>query len=369
MKEYFPKPVGFIYGYEPSGHQIAAIAVSEFLPGDIVKPNFFSLSKIFPKASNVLVRSYLEVLQKTPLLWDYLYDNQLLSMAYYNLGIKMPEFYVNHIQKILIRYAVTTIVSTHAFSSMITARENLKIKIHNNFAIITDIYAHCFWPKTLDKYFVPLYETYKTLRENGVDAEKIEVSGMPLRKEFYQEYNKENIKKKLKLDNSPTFLITGGSKGIGEIMEIIDVLKSLHKKVNIIVFCGSNKKLKKSLKKIKYASNARLYPLDYQKNPAIYYAVSDCVIGKSGGITVFETAAFKKPFIIYSPLPGQEEKNAKFLVRHHCALNPDNAKELRSIIDAYFYNHQLFEKLSSNISKLHRKDASLKIANNIINSI
>jgi processive 1,2-diacylglycerol beta-glucosyltransferase len=207
------------------------------------------------------------------------------------------------------------------------------------------------------------------LRENGIDADKIEVSGMPLRKEFYQSYNVENMKKKLKINNNPTFLITGGSKGIGEIMEIINVLKSLHRKLNIIVFCGSNKKLKKELKNIKYISSVKIYPLDYQKNPAIYYAISDCIIGKSGGITVFEAAAFKKPFIIYSPLPGQEEKNAKFLVHHHCAINPDSEKELRSIVEAFFHNHNLFNRLSYNISKLHKKDASLKIANFITNSI
>lgn len=368
MRE-FPKPVGFVYGYEPSGHQIAALAISEFIPKDIINPCFLSVSDFFPGSSNFVVKGYLEIIQKTPLLWDYLYDNHLLSKTYYGLGIKIPDFYSNIVNKKLIKLGINTIISTHAFSSIMTSGDNLKIKIKNNFAVITDIYAHSFWPKNLDKYFVPHYQTYKTLAENGVSGDKIEVVGMPLRKEFYSDYNPVKLKKKLKIPDVPTFLITGGSKGIGEIMDIIDVFREIRYKCNLIIFCGSNKKLKKTLSLMKYLNNAKIYPLGYQKNPAVYYAVSDMVVGKSGGITLFETAAMKKMFVVYSPLPGQEERNAKFLVNHHCALNPSNPRNLKLIIDSFLADRNYFERYVNNISKLHKKDAAIKIANEIINSV
>jgi processive 1,2-diacylglycerol beta-glucosyltransferase len=271
--------------------------------------------------------------------------------------------------KKLIKYGIDTIISTHSFSSIITSKQNIKIKIKNNFAVITDIYAHSFWPKNLDMYFVPHYQTYKTLVENGVDSDRIDVCGMPLRKEFYLDYNTEKLKKKLKISSHPTFLITGGSKGIGDIIDVVKIFREIKTKSNVLVFCGSNKKLKKELSYMKYINNVKIYPLGYQKNPALYYAISDMIIGKSGGITIFEVASMKKVFTIYSPLPGQEERNAKFLLNHHSALNPSNPRSLKSIIESFLSNPHYFERYRVNISKLHRKDAPIKISNFIINSI
>lgn len=365
----YPKPLCFIYGYKPSGHQIAALAIAEYLPKDIINPQFISLAEIFPQSSRVVIKSYLEVLQKTPILWKYLYDNQFLSRSFYTLGIKIPEYYINHVHKFLIKYGISTILSTHALSSIITSKENLKIKIKNNFALITDIYAHSFWPKNLDKYFVPHYQTYKTLVENGVNPDNIEVVGMPLRKEFYIEYNIEKMRKKLKISSNPTFLITGGSKGLGDIYDIVKVFSTIKRKTNLIVLCGSNKQLKKELSKIKYLNNTKIYPLGFNNHPAIYYAISDCVIGKAGGITIFETAAFKKSMIIYSPLPGQEERNTKFLKAHNACINPKNKRELKEVIESFYSNRCLFDEIGSNLHKLHKKDTNLKIATYIINSI
>lgn len=365
----FPKPIGFIYGYQPSGHQIASIGISEFLPKDLIKPYFLNLSEILPGAFGLVAKGYLEIIQKTPLLWDYLYDNWFLSKTYYELGLKVPSFLSNMVARKLIKYGINSIVSSHALSSIITSRENIKIKIRNNFAVITDIYAHSFWPREIDKYFVAHYQTYKTLCENGVSPEKIEVVGMPLRKEFYEDYNHLNLRKKLNIPDRPTFLITGGTKGIGDIVEIVEMFKEIRHKVNIIVFCGSNKNLKNRLKEYRSLPNLKLYILGYQKNPAIYYAVSDMVIGKSGGITIFETAAMKKMFVIYSPLPGQEERNAKFLTDHHCALNPETIRNLKNIIEGFIGHREYYEKYINNLHKLHKKDASLKIANRIVENV
>ncbi len=367
--KFFPKVVAFVYGYEPSGHFIAAKAIAEFCPNDIIKPVFLNLSEIFPSSSNFIVKTYLELIQKTPIIWNYIYDNPLITKTYQGLGIKFPKFYIDNFAKKLIKLNVNTIFSTHAFSSILTSRENLEIHIKNNFALITDIYAHSFWPKNLDKYFVPHYQTYKSLVENGVDGDKIEVVGMPLRKEFYLEYNVLNLKKKLKISPNITFLITGGSKGLGDIIDIVNIFKGLKHKTNLIVFCGSNTKLKKELNKMKYLSNAKIYPVSYVNNPAVYYAVSDAVIGKAGGITIFEASAMKKMFFIYSPLPGQEERNTKFLVSHHCALNPKNLRELKNLIDDYLINRKDYERYINNFSKIHQKDAPQKIVNFIINNL
>lgn len=370
MSKFNISNIGFIYGFEPSGHSVVARAISEFLPKDKVSSHFFEISDIFPKAARFFVKSYFEIIQKTPTLWGYLYDNPILSFLHKNFGIAPPVNYTHKIEKNFVKHSVELIVSTHAFSSIIADRRSMKIKIKKHVGVITDIYAHSFWPSNLDMYFVPHYETYKSLVLNGVNPDKIEVVGMPLRKNFYVNYNISAIRRRLKVGNGFVFLITGGSKGLGDIMSVIDVIKDIHNiRMNILVMCGLNKKLFRDIKKMRYLGGVKLVPLSYQQNDAIFYAASDCVIGKPGGVTIFEVAAFGKPFIAWGTLPGQEEKNLDFLKRHNCVISPKNKRELKESIISFVSGKDHFKKIAYNISLLHRKDASVKIAKYILENL
>ena len=42
--------------------------------------------------------------------------------------------------------------------------------------------------------------------------------------------------------------------------------------------------------------------------------ISDCIMTKPGGLTVAEALTKEVPMCIISPIPGQEEKNATFLI-------------------------------------------------------
>ncbi|MCX7642086.1 MAG: glycosyltransferase [Elusimicrobiales bacterium] len=358
--------VGFIYGYEPSGHFVVAKAVSDFIPKDIMKYKFFNLSDIFSNAAKIIVKGYLEVIQKTPALWSYLYDNPLISFLHKKLGLTAPTIYTRKLEKHIIKNSIDFIVSTHAFSSIIADRKIMKFRIKKHIGIITDIYAHSFWPDDLDKYFVPHYETYKSLVIRGIHHSKIEIIGMPLRKEFYLYYNQKHIRLKLNIQDRFSFLISGGSKGLGDIISIIDVIKSINKKVNVFVICGSNKHLFIQLKNYKYLGNVKVIPLGYHSNIAKYYAACDCIIGKPGGVTIFEIAAFSKPFIVWNALPGQEERNREFLKKHFYAICPKNERELRISIESIINNSDFYNKYSKNISMLHKKDAPFRIISYLI---
>ncbi|MGC8866597.1 MAG: MGDG synthase family glycosyltransferase [Elusimicrobiales bacterium] len=361
--------IGFIYGYEPSGHSSVAKAVCEFLPSEVVAFRFLNLSDIFSDTARVIVKGYLEIIQKAPGLWGYLYDSPLLSFLHRNLGITPPPSYTEKIERVIVKNGIDFLVSTHAFSSIIANRNSMRIKLKKHIGIITDIYAHSFWPNDLDRYFVPHYETYKSLALNGVAQHKIEISGMPLRKEFYINYNQSKIRKKLKLKNRYTFLISGGSKGLGDIISVIEAIRSIKRKVNIIVLCGLNKHLMREIRSMRYIDDLKIMAVGYHLNTAMFYAASDCVIGKAGGVTLFETAAMSKPFIVWNAIPGQEERNRDFLKKHSYALCPLNKSELREAIWTFYSNHDLALRYSHSISNLHKKDAPVRIVDYILSNV
>lgn len=365
----FISNVGFIYGYKPSGHSVVAQAVSDFLPKDVIGLKHLNLSDIFPDTSRIVVKLYLEIIQKTPTLWSYLYNNSLVSFIHKNVKIGPLTLYTSRLEKIINKNSVDFLVSTHAFSSIIAYKSNIKTMLKKHIAIITDIYAHSFWPSDLDRYFVPHYETYKSLALNGVPQERIEISGMPLRKEFYISYNQKKLRKKLRLRDCYTFLISGGSKGLGDMLSILDVIKNINQKIDVIVMCGSNTKLLKEIRKIRYSGNVRVYPVGYQTNTAVFYAASDCVIGKPGGVTVFEVAALSKPFIVFNAIPGQEERNRDFLKKHSYAICPNDLRELKDAVHSLCTNRYINLKYSHAISSIHRKDANFKIVDYIIRNV
>ncbi|MDO5473965.1 MAG: glycosyltransferase, partial [Phascolarctobacterium sp.] len=89
---------------------------------------------------------------------------------------------------------------------------------------------------------------------------------------------------------------------------------------------------------------------------------ADMIISKAGGLSSAEVLASDLDFIIYKPLPGQEENNAKFLaancgatiasdtkaitqkVKELCKLEENIAKER-----AYYGKPQAAEKISNYI--------------------
>ncbi len=65
--------------------------------------------------------------------------------------------------------------------------------------------------------------------------------------------------------------------------------------------------------------------------------ISDILLTKAGGVTIFEALAKNLPMILYNPLPGHESGNVHFLLSHNCALlanNEDSAVEhIRQIVN------------------------------------
>jgi processive 1,2-diacylglycerol beta-glucosyltransferase len=56
-------------------------------------------------------------------------------------------------------------------------------------------------------------------------------------------------------------------------------------------------------------------------------AAADLMIGKPGGLTTTEARAMSLPMLLLRPIPGQEERNARMLVRHGAAVQIGRAAD------------------------------------------
>src|SRR5436190_21863703 len=91
---------------------------------------------------------------------------------------------------------------------------------------------------------------------------------------------------------------------------------------------GRNEELLGKLQGIARRYPARLLPMGFTRTIERVMAAADIAITKPGGLTTSECLAMGLPMIVISPIPGQEERNADFLLESGAALKALDAAAL-----------------------------------------
>jgi len=197
--------------------------------------------------------------------------------------------------------------------------------------------------------------------DNGILKDKLAPIGWMVRKEFYEEYDKNRIRKSLGFDkNKFTLLVCGGSEGTNMILKIIPAIMSVKKPLQVIVVCGTNKGLYNNLVSLKKLlperkNNLNLKLFKYRDDMAQLISVSDLVIGKAGPNLIFETIASKKPFCAICRI-YHEDANLEIIKKKNLGLVEINTfkviKKLKNIIN----NPGLLDKYRPDIEKEREKN-------------
>lgn len=88
----------------------------------------------------------------------------------------------------------------------------------------------------------------------------------------------------------------------------------------LIALAGKNQAMLASLQELAAQHPGRLFPQGFTQQVERLMACADLVITKPGGLTTSECLAMQLPMIVNSPIPGQEERNADFLLEQGVAL-------------------------------------------------
>src|SRR5271165_4998251 len=137
-----PKRVLFLYISPSSGHQHAADAVREAF--SIMAPGWEtfgvdSFSYAYPKIGKLIARTYLEVLRRTPVLWDFVYDNPDVETATREIRDVLNLISAPKMKSLLQRYNPQALVCTQAVPCSVFAAEKRRGDITIPLiAVITD---------------------------------------------------------------------------------------------------------------------------------------------------------------------------------------------------------------------------------------
>ncbi len=136
--------------------------------------------------------------------------------------------------------------------------------------------------------------------------------------DFAKDFSKAEIlkmKKKLNLPlHDKIILLMMGGESKNKLINLANLLLERFPNKAFIVFSGKNENLLEKLEELQKDYPEQLFPVGFTHEVWRYMAVSDTVVSKPGGISISECIAMRKPMIIMYPIPGQEEKNADYLM-------------------------------------------------------
>lgn len=357
-----------MYISEVSGHHSATLAIEKAIKilspnAEVLNINAFNYTN--PISEKIVNRIYMGVIQKTPRVWDYLYDNPGILKKIEKLKQAVHKFNSPKLKTLFDKFNPDVIACAQAFPCGMVA--DFKKTYASNIplvAVLTDYIPHSYWIyDTINYYITPSEEVARRLIKKGVVSDKIRAYGIPIDPKFSEYIDKNEAMQKLKLEPGlPAILIMGGGHGLGPIKTIIKRLDKVKKEFQVIVVAGINKKIYNFLKRKKAEFSKRLLLFRYVDNINELMGICDIIITKPGGITTAEALAKKIPMIIVRPLPGQELSNTAYLTEKHAAIKIGKLKALPLVIEDLLDNQNKLRHLSESAGRISKPNASLDIA-------
>ncbi len=207
--------------------------------------------------------------------------------------------------------------------------------------------------------------------ERFFPAEKIVLTGNPIRQDITAKVNKEDALKYFGLDgNKKTILVIGGSLGARSVNN--GIKKGLGLPPDVQLLWQTGKFYFDDIKEFTgKPGNDNIKVHDFIKRMDYAYAVADVVISRAGALSVSEIAIAGKP-AIFVPSPNVAEdhqtKNAKVMVDDEAALmvKDDETDILISKATELLNDTEMLNKLSTNILKHAKPEAAERIAEEVI---
>ena len=243
-------------------------------------------------------------------------------------------------------------------------KNNINVPVLN---VVTDYCCHSLWlDEHIDKLYIATDDLKNKIRESNYPLDKLVVSGIPVREEFYKEMNQKNILNKYSLNkDKKIILISAGAFGLMKDLKELCLKLTQFDNLQVVAVCGNNHELKRELDKLSI-KNLKIF--GFVNSIHELYKVSSLMITKPGGITLSEAAAVKLPLILYKPVLGQEMENAKFFKKNGAAFIANNSSDILSYTIHLTNNSIRINHMKNNLKNIYKNNSSEVIVKDILKS-
>jgi processive 1,2-diacylglycerol beta-glucosyltransferase len=320
-----------------AGHMRAAEAIrtcAEGRPEHLSAKHLDVMNYVSSGFRKLYTEFYIGLVNHHPALWGYLYQKTneaepRSTMQKLRRGIE--HLSTRALLKEIAEFKPDAIICTHFLPAELLSREIRKGHLDCPVWVqVTDFDLHRMWvQQNMAGYFAANDEVAFRMRAQGIPADKIHVTGIPIMQVFGQQLDRATCAQEFGLDPArKTFLLMGGGAGLGGLETVAERLLNIDADFQLVALAGKNADALAALQALATRYPGRLLAQGFTDKVERLMACADLMITKPGGLTTSECLAMGLPMIVNSPIPGQEERNADFLLEQGVAMKAFDAVTL-----------------------------------------
>jgi processive 1,2-diacylglycerol beta-glucosyltransferase len=306
------------------GHTSAAEAVGLVLREDAVDVAIVDSYKYAASYfSKVVADGYLGMVKTIPQLYRFIYDRAERASGAGAFRKWVSRYTAQNLRTLIGEIQPSCVVCTHAFPCGVMSQYKKQVDADLPVVgIVTDFVVHPFWIyRNVDAYAVATRKMHATLVDHGVSPERIQVTGIPVDPRFALRPSQAQARRALGLPaQERVVLVMAGGLGIGPLETMLTALAQSRRPVHAVVLVGRNPRRQQHL--TKWAQRLP-YPVEvhgFVHNVFDYMHAADVLLTKPGGLTTSEALVAQLPMVLVKPLPGQEERNTRYLCDRGAAM-------------------------------------------------
>jgi processive 1,2-diacylglycerol beta-glucosyltransferase len=313
----------------------------------------------------VYAQGYLTMANRLPALWGYFYE----QMDHPEIGRKKAKLVAlfdrlnyRRFFELVDEFRPDRIAATHFLPAALQGASTPPLSL-----AVTDFDVHAYWVSDrVARYFVASDEVAFRLHARGVARERIEVTGIPIDPAFGRAVDAARVRGELGLsEHTFTVLVTSGGHGRKDVSHTVQAVAATGAPLQIVAVCGRNERAHESVRRLAVPDGVRVIPLGFVHNMHELMAVTDVAVTKSGGLTVSECLARALPMIVFSPIPGQEERNCDYLLEQGAALKAVDLDALRFKLQRVRAERALLQAMRERARAIARPAAAEAVADRL----
>jgi len=355
-----------------AGHTRAAEALRAFAPDGVLALHL-DVMKYMPAGFRKLNTDfYIGLLNRHPALWGHLYQithEARPGSSARRLRAALTHFATGGLLAEIAAFAPHAIVCTHFLPAEILSNAIRKGRLACPVWVqVTDFGLHRMWVQEhMAGYFAANDEVAFRIDACGVKPRRIHVTGIPVMPAFGAAPARAACAAQFGLDaRRPTFLLMGGGAGLGKLGAVAEQVLGANPDCQLIAVAGGNARALASLQALAQRHPGRLLAQGYSAQVERLMACADLAITKPGGLTTAECLAMGLPMLLSAVIPGQEERNADYLIEQGAALKAFDQLTLRYRIGHLLAHPDKLADMRARARALGRPDAARAVLETVL---
>lgn len=312
---------------------------------------------------------YFKMVGRAPHLLGWLYDRTDRPFQPNRIEQRVERANVRPFLEAVRAFDPDLAICTHFLPATLLERERRKGRIRARIAtVVTDFEIHGLWlAAPSDHYFVTTQEARAHLLSLGVSPSAITVSGIPTDPLFSILRDRREMRAKHSWHPElPALLVSAGGFGAGNGTRLVEALVAAELPAQIIAVCGKSAPLRTAIESAAAGRKEGSLPLvraiGFTTEMHELMAAADLMIGKPGGLTTSESLIQGLGWVVVQPIPGQEEKNATYLLEQGVGIWCANLHTLAFKVRAVLEEPGRLAAMQANARRIACPDAAKIVA-------